>query len=360
LEVKELSADFTSFISHLIEVLPPGSAAWGLFAFLVFLWLIFLIPFYAPGFPGVVKGVHIVHGFYAGGKHFLRLFGNLVDCTYTWLPDYVAKAFREEVVLEGLQADLERETDPQRRREIEEVIDFVKRENFLSYVKVFGLRSRTWRKHLLICVFSSIEDREIFPAGRFSAASPKPSLNILSLEVMNKGVVEGTIYTYPKRWRVPRLGKVYVHIFRPWPIAKSDREFVEQLPQLDALAKIVVYAPFNVDVKSQLKVAKKMAEASRRKEREAHEEKALYATAMDTTMEFATSFLPKADAKAVMDKMTRMLQRRLQPYSSLSSVLTLLGVVLGGLAAQQLNFNPLFGAVAGAVAAIVFSYFTSR
>jgi hypothetical protein len=265
---------FTDFFQWLPNI------ALGLLAFIIALavWVVWRT--IAPAAPGISLGYYEVVGRYGGQKLLKRIRGTLVDATALFLSPEVESAFLDE-----LNADLkELMSRAGNSPDLKNLVDRLENgeASIRDYCRIIVTREKLFTKHVIV-QYGHVDK----PLNAYASFDPQSKFT-LGFGFLLQGVITGRIYTLPHPWELHRIGKVSVHLFIP---DAPEQEQAAEPP--DYLAKLALYAPATVELKSVIKAKDELLKEKERELIKAGHERAASATRTDALLTAIQGFTTK-------------------------------------------------------------------
>ncbi|MHA1711564.1 MAG: hypothetical protein ACTSUS_05820 [Candidatus Freyarchaeota archaeon] len=165
----------------------------------------------SPAAPGVILGYYEVLGRYTGGSLMKRIQGTLVDASHIFLNPGVERKFKERVL--AYVESLSRKGNPEGSlispSEIEGLKKSLRNYPLSKACRIIVTRDRFFTKHVLI-QYSHVEK----PVTEYAMHEEKGKFTFSS-GLISRGVITGTIKSFPSHWEIPKIGKCRIHLFKP-------------------------------------------------------------------------------------------------------------------------------------------------
>jgi ribosomal silencing factor RsfS len=230
----------------------------------------------APAAPGISLGYYEVVGRYAGQKIIKRIKGTLVDATALFINPQIETAF-----LQILKEDIQ-EIETRTRANLSDVKKALENTNLTDVCRIIVTRERLFTKHVII-QYGYVDK----PLNAYAAYDPQAKFT-LGFGFLTQGVITGEIHTLPQPWQIYKLGKVYVHLFKPDSLkGETEKEPPEHL------AKIALYAPATVELKEVIKAKDEQLKEKERELLKAGKERSAQATKVDGLLTAVQAFTTK-------------------------------------------------------------------
>lgn len=227
----------------------------------------------SPAAPGISLGYYEVVGRYSGQKLIKRIKGTLVDATALFLNPQIEASFKQL-----LKEDME-EIEKRTGTNLQEIKEALEKTDLSSLCRIIVTREKMFTKHVLV-QYGHVDK----PLNAYAAYDPQAKFT-LGFGFLTQGVITGEIHSLPQPWQIYKLGKVYVHLFKP---DAPQGEPVKNPPE--ALAKIALYAPATVELKEVLKGKDEQLKEKERELLKAGKERAANATKVDSLLTAVLGF----------------------------------------------------------------------
>jgi len=190
----------------------------------------------SPAAPGVILGYYEVLGRYAGGSLMKRIQGTLVDASHIFLNPGVERKFKERVLayMESLSTKGNPENPLISPSELKNLKKSLKDYSLSDACRIIVTRDRFFTKHVLI-QYGYVEK----PITEYAMHEERGKFTFSS-GLISRGVITGTIKSFPDPWEIPKIGKCRIHLFKP-DVPPEEKEKASNPPEW--LAKIALYTP---------------------------------------------------------------------------------------------------------------------
>jgi len=274
----------------------------------------------APAAPGISLGYYEVVGRYAGQKLVKRLRGTLVDATALFLSPEIENSFKQL-----LKEDI-KEIEARTREDLSDVYNSLENASLSDVCRIIVTRERLFTKHVLI-QHTHVDK----PLNAYACYDPQAKFS-LGFGFLSQGVITGEIHTFPQPWEIYRLGKVQVHLFKPdVPTDEPAKDPPEYL------AKLALYAPATVELKSVIKAKDEQLKEKDRELLRVGKERAANATKVDSLLTAVQAFTTKLSPEELQGRRMDMMD----------FILLALPTILCYLIADYMKAPPLAGVVLG-------------
>jgi hypothetical protein len=194
--------------------------------------------------------------------------------------------------------------------------------------RIVATREKLFRKHVIV-QYGHVDK----PLSAYAAAEEKGKFT-LGLGFQAKGVVSGELYTLPQPWVIHRVGKAWIHLFKP----DAPGEPSEAAPEW--LAKLALYAPAATELRALLRSKDEQLREKDRKLAEMGRELSAMATERDALRKAIQGFsttgkLPESFAPKRLD---------LTDFAAVG-----LPTIVGYYIADQLKIQPVAGLAVGLI-----------
>ena len=318
--------------------------SWALVAVVVVILVVSIWRRLGPGFPGIVRGVHTIVPIYEG-KYFEEVTGNLVEFTDYLLAPEFQQGFADYVRRNApMVARFAEQTgaavqDPAAVTRMLQGQEFITRFGDLR-LAVNGVRTVT-SKHVFLTFYDA---SKVFP-NDYVQIKEHASVSWTSLDWSNRGLIMGFDQLLPQRWVIPGIGSIHVHIFFPVPMAAMN-PIPSSQESLRSIAKLALYARFTYEIDETMRAKDKELGEKESQIRDLERKVAAMQTIVDAAKE-AIAGLSTGDGKPVQ------LNTGQGGGNAVDAMVSIFATLVGGVAAQQFNFDVLTGCVGALLAATV-------
>jgi hypothetical protein len=277
----------------------------------------------APAAPGISLGYYEVVGRHGGQKLIKRIRGTLVDATSLFLSPEIESAFLQ-ILKEDISEILRRTNDS----DLSNLSKALDKEDvrLTDYLRIIVTREKLFTKHVII-QYGYIAN----PLSAYAAYDPQAKFT-LGFGFLTQGVITGKMQTLPQPWQLYKIGKVYVHLFKPDPLKEDDEKSAPEW-----LAKLALYAPATVELKQVLKAKDEELKEKDRELLKAGKERAANATKVDALLTAIQGFTTKLTPEGLEGK----------KFALGDFVTVAFPTILGYLIAEASGASPLAGTVIG-------------
>ena len=331
-----------------LQILPPLNwtlllswQSWTLVAMVVAVLVISVWRRLGPGFPGVVRGVHTMVPVYEG-KYFEDITGNLVEFTDHLLAPEFQEGFADYVRRNAPVVAKFAEQTGGTRQDPEAITQMLRGQEFITKfgnlrLAVNGVRTVT-SKHVFLTFYDA---GKVFP-NDFVQIKEHASLSLTSLDWSNRGLILGYDQLLAQKWMIPNIGSIHVHVFFPVPMSAGN-PIPSNQESLKAVAKLALYARFTYEVDTTLRAKDKELGEKEMHIRELERKAAALQTMVDAAKEAMAGFSTGDGKPAKLPAE--------QGSTAVDAMVSVFATLVGGLVAEQFNFDVLAGTVGTLVAA---------